>query len=185
MNKYIANLEVTDEVGNVGLSNEVVFTTGLRLDSKAPNDKSILIGGRNLRLGRKTKYTISLPSIQFLPNSDQPAQGSYEILTTKVFPVLNKLKGFTLRIEGHIHNTKKESDPQGINVNGIKFSYLRAKKIMDIFLKEGTNPEDITAVGLGATKPLAKDGTPSEVAKNRRVEIVLIKKQNEEDDYEQ
>jgi chemotaxis protein MotB len=47
--------------------------------------------------------------------------------------------------------------------------------VLRFFIKEGVAPEKLSAVGYGAYKPIASNDTPEGRAKNRRIEINIIR----------
>ncbi|MGD0820622.1 MAG: flagellar motor protein MotB [Desulfomonilia bacterium] len=75
----------------------------------------------------------------------------------------------TIAIEGHTDNLGNE----GTNW---KLSLQRAISIADFFVyNQGMSPEKLCVAGYGSTKPIATNETEGGRAKNRRVEIILLK----------
>lgn len=121
--------------------------------------------------------SIMLPSISFAPNSasfdglDSDKIKHNKELLNEVAKILLNYKDYFIEIEGHAHNVsgtdlenKKELIP---------LSLERAKTVMKELASLGIESKRMTARGLGGTKPLAQFKT--EIWKNRRVEIKLIK----------
>ena len=80
-------------------------------------------------------------------------------------------------IEGHtdnipISNGKPYSD-------NMELSFLRAKAVSSILVKNGLSPERISVVGYGATRPIDSNETVVGRINNRRVEVKLIQKDEE------
>ncbi len=71
-----------------------------------------------------------------------------------------------IQIEGH---TDAEGSPEGNQV----LSEERAKAAVDYLVSRGIPIEKISAVGYGATRPVAANDTPESRAMNRRVEILI------------
>jgi len=83
--------------------------------------------------------------------------------------VLTQNKDLDILVEGHT-----DSDgPEDINWN---LSMGRAMAISNILIKNGVNPERITAAGRGEHAPIAPNDTAENKAKNRRTEIILSPK---------
>jgi len=61
----------------------------------------------------------------------------------------------------------------------IKLSFLRAKGISMILVKNGIPPERISVISYRDTHPVASNDTIEGRAKNRRVEIKLIPAEKE------
>jgi chemotaxis protein MotB len=75
----------------------------------------------------------------------------------------------TIAIEGHTDNLGNE----GTNW---KLSLQRAISIADFFVyNQGMSPEKLCVAGYGSMKPIATNETEGGRAKNRRVEIILLK----------
>lgn len=107
--------------------------------------------------------------------------GSADI-SPDAFPVLNELIKIIkahwcrVRVEGHTDNVPIFTE---IFDSNWELSAARAVNIVKYFIEEGNiAPERLSAVGYGELRPLAPNDTPEHRARNRRVEIVLVK--NEE-----
>ena len=97
-------------------------------------------------------------SVLLLPSSKRVLNHLVKIL--KDNPELNVL------IEGHV---SEDGNPE----NHDKLSYARAYSVKVYFESKGISPFRLKAVGLGATKPLAKGNSEKDLAKNRRVDMKL------------
>ena len=69
-----------------------------------------------------------------------------------------------LRIEGH-------TDSSGRAQKNQRLSQARAETVAKFLLDSGVEKDRLTAVGLGATKPLVDNDTPEHRAQNRRTEF--------------
>ena len=112
-----------------------------------------------------------------LDNSLLFASGSWEIdskgkdAIEKLGEVLADHHDIDVLIEGH-------TDDSPINVGPVKnnwdLSVLRATAIVNILMEnKKIAPERLTAAGRGEYNPVAKNDTPENKLKNRRVEIIL------------
>lgn len=72
----------------------------------------------------------------------------------------------TLTIEGH-------ADATGSARQNLELSQLRADRVRAVFLKLGVEPDRITAVGYGDTRPRDADDSETAYQHNRRVELVI------------
>jgi OOP family OmpA-OmpF porin len=97
-------------------------------------------------------------------------------IKAKYFNELNKVGAFLQEfphskgtIEGHT-----DSDNTSKNTNNVKLSQLRAESVRTYLINNfRINPDRITAVGFGATRPVAPNTTAAGKAKNRRIETVF------------
>ncbi|MCB9707729.1 MAG: OmpA family protein [Myxococcales bacterium] len=69
-------------------------------------------------------------------------------------------------IEGHTDSRGKDSTNQ-------ELSEARAQSVLAYLVSKGVPAEDIKAVGIGASRPVADNATAEGRANNRRVEIIL------------
>ncbi len=74
-----------------------------------------------------------------------------------------------IRVEGHTDNF-------GIPDKNLRLSYLRAASVKRFLEKSGILGQRIATEGLGDTKPIADNGTPEGMAKNRRIEVYITKR---------
>lgn len=81
------------------------------------------------------------------------------------------LQARQLRVEGHTDDV----DPAEFESNW-EISVLRASRVVEQFVQQnGIEPSRLSAVGFGATRPIASNDTEEGRAKNRRVEIVILR----------
>ncbi len=73
-----------------------------------------------------------------------------------------------IRIEGH-------TDSSGSDALNQKLSQRRADAVKALLIENGIAAERITAIGQGESQPIASNSTESGKAKNRRVDITLLK----------
>ena len=77
-------------------------------------------------------------------------------------------------IEGHTDNTPTKPSPGKPYKDNMELSFLRAKAVASILVKNGISYERISAIGYGDSRPIASNETDEDKVKNRRVEIKLI-----------
>ncbi len=95
------------------------------------------------------------------------------------YAVLDKLAGvlkkmsYPIRVEGHTDNVPIHTRRFPSNW---ELSTARAVNVVKYFADAGRiGPQRLSAVGYGESKPLVANDSPQQRAKNRRVEIVLIR----------
>lgn len=91
---------------------------------------------------------------------------------TQVDELVKIMKAFPnvdIKIEGHTDNF-------GIPDKNLRLSFIRAASVKRYLTLNAIDPIRITTEGLGDTKPIADNGTPEGMAKNRRIEVFITKK---------
>ena len=84
-----------------------------------------------------------------------------------VVQILQEDSSLRLRIEGY-------TDSEGPDGREIKLSQHRAQSVARYLAMQGISPSRMDVVGYGKKKPLAPNDTPEGMARNRRVEMVLM-----------
>ncbi|MBD0374955.1 MAG: OmpA family protein [Flavisolibacter sp.] len=92
---------------------------------------------------------------------------SFKVLN-QVVSLMKEHPELKITVEGHTSGEGNEEANKYL-------SKERANAVRQYLIKKGIAAERITAVGYGSARPLTKDKTPEEVAKNRRVEIKINK----------
>jgi chemotaxis protein MotB len=100
-------------------------------------------------------------------------------IRTKGYAVLDKIADvvrkmpYPIRVEGHTDNVPIHTKQFPSNW---ELSTARAVNVLKYFADAGRiDPRRLSAVGYGESKPLVANDSPRNRAKNRRVEIVLMK----------
>ncbi len=79
---------------------------------------------------------------------------------------------YPVRVEGHTDNVSIHTARYPSNW---ELSIARAVSVVKYFAESGKiNPQRLSAVGYGATRPLVPNDSPANRTRNRRVEIVLV-----------
>ena len=95
----------------------------------------------------------------------------------KIATVLKKVPD-AVRVEGHTDNIPIQTKRYPSNW---ELSVARAVNVVKYFAGAGKiNPHRLSAVGYGESRPVVPNDTPSNRAKNRRVEILLLTEAKEE-----
>jgi outer membrane protein OmpA-like peptidoglycan-associated protein len=82
----------------------------------------------------------------------------------KVADIIAKYSDDRVRVEGHTDSTGAASKNE-------ELSLRRADAVKRVLLGRGVKEAQVTALGMGSTKPLADNKSPAGRAKNRRVEL--------------
>lgn len=124
----------------------------------------------------KVKDTFSLPDVNFI--------GGRHIWLSKgtpklylLFEILKKNPTLEIELQGHICCDYENFDGEDQDLKTFNLSFTRADAIRKFLHKMGIEPHRIKAEGLGHLNPVVyPEETEEDRSKNRRVELVLIKK---------
>ena len=115
-------------------------------------------------------------ALQFVPGSAELNEKSYETLSKVAKIIKEKFAIHYIEVEGHT-----DSDP----VSSTKYpsnwelSSARASSVIRYLIQNhGFNKDIFIATGLADTIPVVLNTTPANKAKNRRVEIIILKNKN-------
>lgn len=95
-------------------------------------------------------------------SADLKAEAVVQI--TKVGDIIAKYGDDRVKIEGYTDSTGSDKVNQELSVR-------RADAVKTVLVSRGVKEEQVTAHGLGESKPVAPNDTPANRAKNRRVEV--------------
>ena len=99
------------------------------------------------------------------------------IFLDKIADVLKKVP-YAVRVEGHTDNVPIQTHRFPSNW---ELSVARAVNVVKYFAEvSNIDPKRLSAVGYGESRPVAANDSPSDRAKNRRVEILLLTEGKEE-----
>jgi len=124
----------------------------------------------------KVKDTFALPNVNFVGGRHVwLPKGQFEIV--KLLKILKENPTSEIELQGHICCDYENFDGEDLDLKTFNLSFTRANAIKEFLLKNGIDSNRITAKGLGHLNPVAyPEETESDKTKNRRVEVVLIKK---------
>lgn len=88
---------------------------------------------------------------------------------TELSKIMKAYPTVEIKIVGHTDNF-------GIPDKNLRLSYLRAASVKRFLTNSAIAPLRIAIEGLGDTKPIADNGTPEGMAKNRRIEVYVTKR---------
>ncbi len=116
-------------------------------------------------------YIIMDDPVMFRSGSTR-VQRKYRDALTSLAEVLQNNPGLNIQVEGHTDNAKFVEG----NGNNWNLSLNRAMNVVNMLLRKGANPNQLSAVGRGEHAPVATDDPSSSDAraKNRRVEFVVV-----------
>lgn len=84
----------------------------------------------------------------------------------EVFPVLKGLNGVRIEVAGHSDNVNTEEHNRAL-------SQCRADAVREYLIARGVPSHKLTAIGYGASRPIADNATDEGRKKNRRIEFEI------------
>ena len=105
--------------------------------------------------------------LQFVANSPELLPGEEKRLD-QIAALLKKVPKNQILVEGHTARVGDESDELGLSLE-------RAHTIVRELTARGVSKDQFITKGSGGTKPIADNDTPEGRARNRRVEITILK----------
>lgn len=122
------------------------------------------------------KDTFSLPDVNFYGGrSVWLPKGQIQI--QKLLKILKENPSLEVELQGHICCDYDNFDGQDFDTKTFNLSYNRANSIKDFLVKNGISANRIKSVGFGHLNPIVyPEFSEEDFSKNRRVEIVIIKK---------
>ena len=93
-----------------------------------------------------------------------------------IIQLLNDNPSLKLQLNGHIDNLEKDAikdDPE--NKELVNLGNYRSKSVKDYLMKNGISSERLSAQDVGSDQPASRGTSPFSLAKNRRVEFIIIK----------
>ncbi len=115
---------------------------------------------------KKEGVSVSLNKIHFIAEQASVLPEELPRLQA-VADALKQIPGRTFRVVGHTARVGTEKSQQELSVR-------RAKAIVDYLVSEGIPADRFLYEGRGGTEPVAPNDTEENMAKNRRVEIVIL-----------
>lgn len=124
----------------------------------------------------KVKDTFALPNVSFVGGRHVwLPKGQSEIV--KLLKILKENPTLEIELQGHICCDYENFDGEDLDLKTFNLSFTRANAIKEFLLKNRIESSRITARGLGHLNPVVyPEETEEDRMKNRRVELVLIKK---------
>lgn len=95
-----------------------------------------------------------------------------QLKLAKLAGILMVFPDMKLSIEGHTDSTGSEDF-------NLKLSTERARTVYEFLMSQGVSPERMKYQGFGSSRPVAPNDTEANRAKNRRVEVIVLKEDTE------
>ncbi|GBD99608.1 motility protein B [bacterium BMS3Abin07] len=167
---------VSDELRQVQLKGEKLLKQ-IKDEEAINNLRNVLMHGK---LAGYTKMTVDEDRVNITLNPPHFfATGSAELnpdILTELESLVDPLKRFPndIVIEGHTDNVPVASGKYRSNW---ELSIARAVSVINFLTEKGLNPKQLITAGYGKYHPAYPNDTEEHRARNRRIEITIIRKQ--------
>jgi outer membrane protein OmpA-like peptidoglycan-associated protein len=115
----------------------------------------------------KILNSFALTKVEFKYNSSQLVNRSKKLLD-EAATTIKAHSNYKYEIQGH-------TDANGNEDYNLKLSTSRAESVKEYLIKQGVNPDILTAKGYGSSVPIADNSTNEGRLKNRRVVFKILK----------
>jgi chemotaxis protein MotB len=161
----------------VSVREEQVRKASATYESLLEKMKSEISQGQVTILEQRGKLTVTIvDSILFDAGKAAVKKGGRELLG-KVVTILKDAGDKPIRIEGHTDDVQISRALAQRYPTNWEFSSARAINVTRFLQDQGIDPANLSAVACGEWKPVATNDTAEGKAKNRRIEITLVPKE--------
>ncbi|WP_415326549.1 OmpA family protein [Chryseobacterium sp. MMS23-Vi53] len=124
----------------------------------------------------KVGATFSLPNVNFIGGRHIWLSSAEKTLRKLSFILIDN-PNVEVELQGHICCDYDNFDGEDLDLKTFNLSWTRANAIKEYLVKQGINSNRIKVTGQGHLNPVVyPEKTEDDLTKNRRVEIVLLKK---------
>ncbi|MCM3749465.1 flagellar motor protein MotB [Paenibacillus pasadenensis] len=121
----------------------------------------------------QSRLMITISDRALFPSGSASVKPEAEKLGTFISSILQKYPNYEVMVTGHTDNQPISTSQFRSNWD---LSTMRAVRFMDVLLQNSKlDPKRFSAVGQGEYEPVAKNDTEAGRAKNRRVEVSIIR----------
>lgn len=176
LSKKIAALRAENE--QLKKTKEKVQQASKTYETMLEKMKSEVAQGQVTITELKGKLTVNMvDAILFDSGQSEVKKQGQEVLE-KLIDVLKDVKGKVIRVEGHTDNVQIHGNLAKKYPTNWELSSARATNVTRYLQKAGIDPSMLSTAAYGEFRPVAPNDTKEGRAKNRRIEIVLVNKDN-------
>ncbi|WP_138496384.1 flagellar motor protein MotB [Paenibacillus pinistramenti] len=127
----------------------------------------------------QSQLLITISDNALFPSGSATVKPDAQVLAKSLSSMLEKFPDYEVLISGHTDNVPIDNDEFASNWD---LSFARARNFMEILLLNNKlDPKMFSPIGYGEYHPVADNNTETGRAKNRRVEISIIRKYQDPD----
>lgn len=157
-------VDIKGEVGNEAVRQQIVSELSTRLNTTYTVRNGLRVGA----LGQdQVDLALANRTIEFETGNATLTASGRQVLDLLV-PVLQRLPGRSFEVTGH-------TDAQGSRPQNIALSAARADAVKAYLVAKGIVADSLVTSGAGPDRPLAGNDTAEGRARNRRIELRVVK----------
>ena len=122
----------------------------------------------------KGKLTVNMVDKILFDSGKAEVKPEGLVILQKVIDILKGLKDKAIRIEGHTDNVQIVGNLAKKYPTNWELSAARAINVTRFLQQQGIDPANLGAIAFGEYKPVADNGSEEGKARNRRIEITLV-----------
>ena len=157
-------IDIKGEVGNEAVRQQIVSELSTRLNTTYTVRNGLRVGAAGQD---QVDLALTNRTIEFETGNSTLTPTGRQVLDL-LAPVLQRLPGRSFEVIGH-------TDAQGSRPQNIALSAARADTVKAHLASKGIAADSITTSGAGPDRPLASNDTPDGRARNRRIELRVVK----------
>lgn len=164
---YKVNFVVSDKAGNISQIDSEISIAPMPKDPEPPKEVEVKQEERGLVINLSSKVLFDI--------SKSELKAEAEKALTEVAEILNVYSKNKVLIEGH-------TDSSGNKEKNMHLSVDRAQSVFEFLVNKGIDENRMQVFGFGPDKPVASNNTDKGKEQNRRVEIVILKTEEQTPD---
>lgn len=157
-------IDIKGEVGNEAVRQQIVSELSTRLNTTYTVRNGLRVGAAGQD---QVDLALTNRTIEFETGNSTLTPTGRQVLDL-LAPVLQRLPGRSFEVIGH-------TDAQGSRPQNIALSAARADTVKAHLASKGIAADSITTSGAGPDRPVASNDTPDGRARNRRIELRVVK----------
>ncbi len=157
-------IDIKGEVGNEAVRQQIVSELSTRLNTTYTVRNGLRVGAAGQD---QVDLALTNRTIEFETGNSTLTPTGRQVLDL-LAPVLQHLPGRSFEVIGH-------TDAQGSRLQNIALSAARADTVKAHLASKGIAADSITTAGAGPDRPVASNDTPDGRARNRRIELRVVK----------
>lgn len=164
-----AILEIVGSIDGVRTVNSQVTLAPAPTASNAPTPKPPELTQAGLYTPPKAHplEQFDLSKLEFVPTQ--------AVLVEQSYPILDQLAELLKKYPKTIVEISAHTDNQGTALGQTALTQAKAEAVLQYLLTKGIDLNQIKAQGYGTTRPLASNADEAGRARNRRIELIVIK----------
>ena len=166
---YKVNLIVADNAGNISRIDSEIAIAPMPKEPEPPKEVEVKQEDRGLVINLSSKVLFDISKSDLKPEAEKSL--------TEVSEILKVYSRNKVLIEGH-------TDSSGSREKNMRLSVERAQSVFDFLVGKGVDEIRMQVFGFGPDKPVASNGNEKGKEQNRRVEIVILKTEEEKENGE-